>query len=124
MLWRESPYQFVNFQYRMDPVFGGYNTHTHRTLRSAPHTPHTASSLYTPTARAARKKTLPNWRSWATAPEPPNLKHKLRHATTGQHGRGAQINSTYNEKGTAKDPGVRRHVTDFNIEAVPGVPRP
>ena len=69
--------------------------HTHRTLPAA--------SIHT-TARAARKKRCPNWRSWATAPEPPNLKHKLRHATTGQHGRGAQINSTYNEKGTAKDP--------------------
>ena len=71
------------------------NLHTHRTLPAA--------SIHT-TARAARKKRCPNWRSWATAPEPPNLKHRLRHATTGQHGRGAQINSTYNEKGTAKDP--------------------
>ena len=69
--------------------------HTHRTLPAA--------SIHT-TARAARKKRCPNWRSWATAPEPPNLKHKLRHATTGQHGRGAQINSTYNEKGIAKTP--------------------
>ena len=81
------------------PAAGGTTVarapHTHRTLPAA--------SIHT-TARAARKKRCPNWRSWATAPEPPNLKHKLRHATTGQHGRGAQINSTYNEKGTAKDP--------------------
>ena len=70
----------------------GTTCHTHRTRRASHHT-----------ARAAPKR-CPNWRSWATAPEPPGGNTQTS-ARDHRAARARCSNQFYlYEKGTAKDP--------------------